>query len=215
MFLMLTISCDKDEPETEAVTDIDGNVYKTVIIGTQVWMAENLKTTKYRDGSAIPNVIDSTEWANFSTGAYCNYENNANNSTTYGRLYNWYAVSDSRNIAPTGWHVPTDAEWTELTDYLGGESVAAGKLKETGLTHWLEPNEGATNATGFTALPAGYRYFNGTFANVGSYGYWWSATEDYNSTNRVYYRYMRFNNSTLDVGKYVKELGYSVRCVKD
>jgi uncharacterized protein (TIGR02145 family) len=141
--------------ETNTVTDIDGNIYHTVTIGTQVWMVENLKTTKYRNGDPIPNVTGNA-WAALTTGAYCWYNNDAATyKATYGALYNWYAVADSRNIAPTGWHVPTDAEWTTLTTFLGGESVAGGKLKETGTNHWTSPNTGATNETGFTALPGG------------------------------------------------------------
>jgi uncharacterized protein (TIGR02145 family) len=141
------------------MTDQDGNIYKTITIGTQTWMAENLRTTKYRDSTEIPNVTDNTAWEALTTGAYCNYNNTTSADTiaTYGRLYNWYAATDSRNIAPAGWHVPTDAEWTTLTTYLGGESVAGGKMKETGITHWISPNTGATNESGFSALPSGTR----------------------------------------------------------
>ena len=197
-----------------SMTDQDGNVYKTVTIGTQTWMAENLRTTTYNDGTAIPNVTDDDEWGSSTTGAYCNYNNNTSEDTiaTYGRLYNWYAVNTGK-LAPTGWHVPTDAEWKELTDYLGGEDVAGGKLKETGTTHWYIPNEGATNETGFTALPGGYRYLDGSFYFIGRYGYWWSATE-YNTDN-AWYRTMYYLPS--NVGRYYpsKELGFSVRCVRD
>ncbi|MCB9001260.1 MAG: fibrobacter succinogenes major paralogous domain-containing protein [Bacteroidales bacterium] len=158
------------------VTDIDGNTYITVTIGNQVWMAENLKTTHYNDGTAIPNVTDGNEWAALTTGAYCWYSNATAYKDTYGALYNWYAVNTGK-LAPTGWHVATDAEWTTLTTYLGGESVAGGKLKETDTTHWASPNTGATNETGFTALPGGYRGRGGAFGGIGGYGYWWSATE--------------------------------------
>jgi len=148
-----------EAPETGSVTDIDGNVYQTVKIGNQWWMMENLKVTSYRNGEAIPNVTDTTEWYNLTTGAYCYYDNDAYNTTIYGRLYNWYSINDSRSIAPTGWHVPTDEEWTTVINYLGGESVAGGKLKENGTTHWTSPNNGATNESGFSALPGGYRHF--------------------------------------------------------
>jgi uncharacterized protein (TIGR02145 family) len=114
------------------VTDIDGNVYQTVTLGGQVWMAENLKVTRYRNGDPIPCVNDASAWSGLSTGAYCHYNNDFNNAAIYGRLYNWYAVSDSRNIAPGGWHVPTDTEWQTLVDLLGGSSVAGGKMKTTG-----------------------------------------------------------------------------------
>jgi len=196
------------------VIDIDGNVYDTVHIGTQIWLKQNLKTTHYRNGDPIPNVTDGMEWRNLTTGAYCNYNNDANNSTTYGRLYNGYAVSDSRNIAPAGWHVATDAEWTTLITYLGGVGVAGGKLKEAGYTHWQSPNEGATNETGFTALPGGARSYDGSSAfPIGSFGLWWSATED--GTIAAWYRRMCYNYSDVEGGNFIKRYGFSVRCVKD
>jgi len=135
-----------DNPITyiDSVVDIDGNFYHAVAIGTQVWMAENLRTTKYRDGSPIPNVTDSSVWILTTEGAYCNYNNDTTHSNTYGRLYNWYAVIDTRNIAPEGWHVPTQDEWNTLVQFLGGGAVAGGKLKETGTAHWNSPNRGAT-----------------------------------------------------------------------
>lgn len=194
------------------VTDIDGNVYHTVTIGTQVWMVENLKTTKYRDGTSIPNVTDNAAWDNLTTGAYCDYNNTPSNSATYGRLYNWYAATDAHNIAPTGWHVPTDAEWSTLTTYLGGESVAGGKLKEIGTTHWAGPNTGATNETGFTALPSGYR--DGSFYYVGISGWWWSATESIVATH-AYLRFMSYYYSDVDGYGISKERGLSIRCVRD
>src|SRR5574344_993327 len=157
-----------------SMTDIEGNTYKTVTIGTQTWMAENLKVTKYNDGAAIPNVTDNTAWSKLTTGALCDYDNTPSNSETYGKLYNWHAVNTGK-LCPTGWHVPSDAEWTKLTDYL--TSDAGGKLKETGTTHWNSPNTSATNETGFTALPGGSRGYSGAFLNVCGYGYWWSATE--------------------------------------
>ena len=194
------------------VTDIDGNVYKTVKIGNQWWMAENLKVTKYKDGSAIPNVTKGTLWNGLTTGAYCNYDNKESNVATYGRLYNWYAINTG-NLCPTGWHVPTDAEWTTLIDYLGGTSVAGGKLKETGTTHWNSPNTGATNETGFTALPGGYRGINGAFFSIGYYGYWCSATES--NANYAWYRYMDYNYSLVYRSISNKQYGFSVRCLRD
>ena len=153
------------------ITDVDNNLYNTVKIGTQVWMAENLKTTKYNDGTSIPNVTDNTVWSALITGAYCDYNNTPSISTTYGRMYNGYSVDNNiatkvasnggKNVCPTGWHVPSNAEWITLTSYLGGESVAGGKLKETGTMHWLTPNSGATNESGFTALAGGRRSYNG------------------------------------------------------
>jgi len=194
------------------ITDIDGNIYKTVKIGTQIWMKENLKVTHYRNGNAIPKVTDNTAWIDLSTGAYCNYGNDVNNVTTYGRLYNWYAVNDTRNIAPTGWHVPSDAEWQTLVDYLGGENVAGGKMKETGTTHWQTPNTGATNESEFSALPGGARY-GGTYDNIGNFEGWWSATE----YGGFYAWDRRLNYSSSGVSRYLtsKRYGFSVRCVGD
>ena len=159
MTLLISVSCkkkndDTNNPPVTTVTDQDGNVYHTVTIGTQVWMVENLKTTKYRNGDGIQNVTDSIAWWNLTSGAYCIYRNDVNNLATYGRLYNWYAVIDSRKLTPAGWHIPTDAEWTTLTDYLG--STCGDKLKEKGPNHWGGDNT-ATNETGFTALPGGNR----------------------------------------------------------
>jgi len=164
---------DKSNPTPEpitTITDIDGNVYNTIVIGTQTWMVENLKVTKYRNGESISNITDASQWSNLTAGAYCNYENIAANVTDYGRLYNWYAVSDSRNIAPAGWHVPTDTEWTTLTTFLGGESVSGGKMKETGTTHWNTTNSTVDNSSGFTGLPGGNRDNAGAFAFVKYFG---------------------------------------------
>jgi len=153
------------------VKDVDGNSYKTIKIGNQIWMAENLKTTHYANGDAIPDGTGAGDISGETDPKYWfAYVDDLNNVTTYGRLYTWYTVIDSRNVCPDGWHVPTDTEWTTLTDYLGGTSVAGGKLKETGTTHWTTPNTGATNETGFTALPGGYRSNNGAFLCIGIYG---------------------------------------------
>ncbi len=196
------------------MTDTDGNVYKTITIGTQTWMAENLKTTKFRNGDPIPNVTDNAAWAALATGAYCWFNNDAAAyKATYGALYNWYAVADSRNIAPIGWHVATDAEWTTLTDFLGGESVAGGKLKETGTLHWLTPNTDAINSAGFTALPGGYRYGGGFFFGVGNYGDWWSSSM--RSAPYAWCRYMNCGYSYANKNSYEEYFGFSVRCIKD
>lgn len=195
------------------VTDIDGNIYHTVTIGTQVWMVENLKTTHYRNGDTIPNVTDDTQWGTIIIGAYCNYDHNPSNVTTYGRMYNWYAANESRNIAPAGWHVPTDEDWTLLINYLGGGSVAGGKLKESGTAHWNSPNTGATNETGFTALPGGDRGTNGVFESMGIDGKWWSSTEaplDY-----AWRRFISYYYANVDRDYASKTAGFSIRCVKD
>lgn len=191
------------------VTDIDGNIYQTVTIGNQEWMVENLKVTHYRNGDAIPNVTDGITWSGLGTGAYCEYNNDSNNVATYGRLYNWYAVRDSRNIAPAKWHVPNDAEWQTLVDYLGGSSVAGGKMKETGTTHWAEPNTGATNESGFSALPGGLRSeYNGAYICMGIYGFFWSPTG-------VCSQLLRYDYSEVYRDCESKVYGFSVRCVKD
>jgi uncharacterized protein (TIGR02145 family) len=146
--------------KSDAITDADGNYYNIVTIGTQTWMAENLETTKYNDGNNIPNISDNVAWSNLTTPGYCWYNNDDSTyKNLYGALYNWYTVNRGK-LCPIGWHVPTDAEWTTLTTYLGGESVAGGRLKETGTMHWVSPNVGAINETGFTALPGSCRDFD-------------------------------------------------------
>ena len=199
---------------SQTVIDVDGNTYKTVKIGRQTWMAENLKTTKYSDGTAIPNVPDATAWSNLSSGAYCNYDNRASNAVMYGCLYNWYVVKTGK-LCPVGWHVPTEMEWTRLYNYLlEGSYVAGGKLKETGTTHWSIPNDEATNSSGFTALPSGCRYgYSGSFNGSGYGGYWWSSFRSH--SGKAYNRYLYYKNSDLDRGYDDKRSGFSVRCVKD
>jgi uncharacterized protein (TIGR02145 family) len=195
------------------VSDMDGNAYSTVTIGTQVWMGSNLKTTKYNDGTAIPLVTDNTAWTNLATPGYCWYNNDATTyKSTYGALYNWYTVNTGK-LCPTGWHVPSDSEWTILTTYLGGESVAGGKLKETGTSHWLSPNTAATNTTGFTALPGSYRDFGGWFGGGSIDCYWWSSTEY--STDGAWGRGLNNYSSTVVRNYYSKRDGFSVRCLKD
>ena len=199
------------------VSDIDGNSYKTVQIGTQVWMAENLKTSKYSDGTTISNITDDTQWQNNTTGAWAYYNNDAANNAKYGKLYNWYAVSKTsngnKNMCPTGWHIPTDAEWKVLTDYLGGNSVAGGKLKEVGTISWNSPNTSATNTSLFTGLPGGYRSYVGNYGDIGGLGNWWSSTEYY--TNYAWYRDL--GSRSGGAGRYGNGMkyGFSVRCLRD
>jgi len=176
--VMLVAGQDQDVVfDFMACTDADNNHYPVVVIGTQIWMAENLKTTKYQNGDSVPNVSDNMAWQNLSSGAYCNYLNVGTYAAIFGKLYNWHVVSDVRNIAPPGWHVPTNDEFNILTTYLGGLNDAGGKLKETGTTHWLSPNPGATNESGFTALPAGFRASSSTYYYMGSTGMLWSSSE--------------------------------------
>jgi uncharacterized protein (TIGR02145 family) len=195
-----------------SVKDIDGNTYATIQIGSQVWMAENLRTTRYRNGDPIPNVKDDSQWSSLTTGAWAHYENNVQNEVPYGKLYNWYAVADRRGICPQGWHVPSDAEWTTLTDYLGGENMAGGKLKSR--TLWDAPNTGATNGSGFSGLPGGYRSDgNGFFLYLGSYGYWWSATES--GAENAWSRYLYGKVAGVNRLSDYKRNGFCLRCVRD
>lgn len=234
---ILAFSCKKDDEsqtnqtngKTTAVfnsslsygtmTDQDGNTYKTISIGNQTWMAENLRTTHYRNGEAIPNVTDGTLWENLTTGAYCNNCNTTNLDTiaTFGRLYNWYALSDSRNIAPKGWHVPTESEWFELISFLGGSATAGEKMKEVGLTHWNFYNTG-NNSSGFTALPSGFRtcgcISRSVFGRVGNEVNWWSSTDD--EVNKIA-TYFCLSDVSIGICEQVagKKNGQSIRCVKD
>jgi uncharacterized protein (TIGR02145 family) len=194
--------------------DIDGNIYKVVKIGKQVWMAENLKTTRYRNGDLIGTTSPATldiesesrpkyQWA---------YDGDMNKVASYGRLYTWYAVTDSRNVCPAGWHVPAESEWTNLTNYLGGENEAGGKLKEAGTTHWSY-DPGSTNDVGFAALPGGTRASNGTFSDIGCIGYWWSAKES--SATHAWTRHIHHFLGNIYSFDYYKEIGLSVRCIKN
>jgi uncharacterized protein (TIGR02145 family) len=195
------------------VTDSDGNEYNAVTINNQSWMTENLKTTKYNDGASIPLVEEDAAWSGLLTPGYCWYRNDAETyKSTYGAFYNWYTVNTGR-LCPTGWHVASDAEWTILSNYLGGESIAGAKLKKTGRSHWVEPNTGATNETGFTALPGGLRYHDGLFHDFGFSGYWWSSTEL--GKERAYFRYMSYTYSNLFRFDNLKKIGFSVRCIQD
>jgi len=196
------------------VEDVEGNIYKTVTIGSQVWMSENLKTTKYNDGSSIPNLTDETQWISTTKGAYCDYGNNVSNSTVYGRLYNWYSVSDTRKLCPKGWSVPSDDEWQTLVNFLGGESYAGGKLKESGTSHWLTPNTGANNVYGFTALPAGHRDGAALYRRLGDFAIWWTATEE-SSLIYSWRRSVEYNTEYVSTNRNFKTLGFSVRCVKN
>jgi uncharacterized protein (TIGR02145 family) len=197
-----------------SVSDIEGNMYRTISIGSQVWMAENLKTTKYNDGTAIPLFQDNAVWTKLTSPAYCWFENDASTyKNTYGALYNWFTVGIGK-LCPIGWHVPTDSDWTALSAKLGGVTNAGTKLKETGKTHWSAGNDNATNASGFTAVPGGERYAEvGAFGDMRNFGYWWTSSE-YNANNAM----MRFLNSgDGNLYKYVgnKKEGYSVRCIMD
>ena len=220
LLLLSTCSKDKtglidptvDDPNT--LRDIDGNIYQIVTIGTQVWMAENLKTTRFRNGEPIPLVTVDSIWAKSRSAAFCRYLNDSSYAAVYGNLYNWFAVNDERNIAPQGWHVPNDAEWQVLVDFLGGKETAGGKMKQTGAGLWIEPNAGATNECGFNALPGGFRsYFHGRSVYMGFYALFWSATEG--TDWYAFYRELTHINSAVNRNYGDKPNGFSVRCIRD
>jgi len=205
-------STDGNNIEYGTVTDIDGNVYRTVIIGNQEWMAENLKTTRYNDGQPIPNITGDSEWYNLRTPGYCWYNNDISNKETYGALYNWFAVNTGR-LAPAGWHVPNREEWSTLINYLGGENIAGGKLKETGDAHWLSPNTGATNETGFTARGAGVRDI--TFMLIREANYIWSSYSDPADNSGAFQVHLYCGYPWANLYSMQKYSGFTVRCVRD
>jgi uncharacterized protein (TIGR02145 family) len=217
--ILFISSCKKDDNNpapSGTVTDADGNIYHTITIGPhlQTWMVENLKVTHLNDGNTIiPNVTDNTTWGGQTIMAYCWYNNDPINKATYGALYNWYAASNP-NLCPIGWHVPNDNDWAVLITNLGGDSTSVGGyLKESGTVHWLSPNTGATNISGFTALPGGSHYTNGVFYLNGKYGWYWSTTES--SSTSAWHEYMQYNNQAISRTSGNKSLGFSVRCIKD
>jgi len=220
---VLTFSCKKDDKssyvdhtgETGTVTDFDGNVYNTIAIGSQIWMIQNLNVTHYRNGDPISNVTDNTAWNNLTSGAYCNYDNYLGYSTTYGKLYNWYVVTDSRNIAPAGWHVPTITEWDTLIHFAGGKAIAGSKLKETGNTHWISANSDATNAYSFQGLPGGWRLNLGDFLYLHEKGYWWTKSNDHLSGSFAYAYGLSKDSTSITSYATIQKFGLSVKCVKD
>ncbi len=200
-----------------AWTNLIGNTTSAatyVTIGTQNWATKNLDVTTYRDGTEIPQVTNYLEWRNLTTGAWCYYANETANGTIYGKLYNWYAVNDSRGLAPAGWHIPTYSEWTTLTTFIGGESVAGGKLKETGTTHWTTPNTAATDNYGFTALPGGSRQ-SGVSYYINEFGTFWSSSPSSVDNYRAIVITLDYNSAPVYYNIWDRSFGYSVRCIKD
>ena len=205
----------------------DGENIETIVIGTQEWTTKNLNVSKYKNGDVIPEVKDPREWAALTTGAWCYYKNDPKNGGIYGKLYNWYAVNDPRGLAPEGYHVPSDSEWTTLTTYLGGTVVAGRKMKATGTSLWLSPNIGATNSSGFRGLPGGCRFDGGSFENIVNTGCWWSSSDT--STRKGYSEDSYSETSTSNAWLLLminklggafdvdinKASGLSVRCLKD
>jgi uncharacterized protein (TIGR02145 family) len=197
--------------------------FPSVAIGTQIWSTTNLDVTTYRDGTPIPQVTDPTQWQNLTTGAWCYYNNDPANGIIYGKLYNWYAVAGihdndpstpNKILAPTGWHVPSDTEWSTLTTFLGGNTVAGGKMKSIGTSLWQSPNTAATNSSGFTGFPGGYRSNDGIFNDFMINGNWWSSSEG-NIPNISWTRYLHYNDSFAGFVTFNKIGGFSVRLVKD
>ena len=199
---------------TEVCVDIDGNFYSTVQIGNQLWMSENLKTTRYNNGDEIPTGLTDGDWQNNTSGALAVYDDNELNADIYGRLYNWYAVVDNRGVCPENFHVPTDGEYILLTNYLGGNDIAGGKMKEAGLEHWDSPNTGATNESGFTGLPGGFRNVTGSYVYMGSDGFFRSSSE-YNSYRAWFHGLYSTWEEVYRGFEMNKNSGLSVRCVGD
>jgi uncharacterized protein (TIGR02145 family) len=196
------------------VTDIDGNTYETVKIGTQIWMKENLKSSRYGDGSPIPTGLSDSEWSKTNSGAYAIYDNDQANKNKYGKLYNWYAVTDRRGLCPANWHVPSDKEWNILEYFLGGKDVAGGKMKTTtGWNDYNGQNGNGTNESGFSGLPGSSRNYYGIYFIIGNFGYWWSSTE--NSTTLAWGRHLNYNYGDSFRIDYLKQAGFSVRCLRD
>ena len=226
MISLLFLPACKKQEEPEVVKDVQGNVYKTVTIGDQVWMKENLRTGSYRDGSwLLTNLYADFEWA--SAGPACciyhpSYVDGLNNESdildAYGMLYNWYAVNDSRGLCPVGWRIPTEADWETLIDFLGGPDEAGGKLKSKRTApddhpRWEVPNEGASDAVSFAAIPSGYRASLGMYEGVGYYACWWSSTQY--DANYAYSYYIHTTDTYLELSNDRKRAGYSVRCIKE
>jgi uncharacterized protein (TIGR02145 family) len=215
MLLSLTLSCKKDDNLSvvkKEVKDYDGNVYDTVAIGTQVWLVKNLKTTHYNNGNLIGtttvDIHNETE-PRYQWG----YNDNEQNVDIYGRLYTWYVVSDPRGICPVGWHVSNDGDWLILETFLGGSLIAGGKLKETGTVHWNSPNTGASNSSGFTGLPGGYRTYTNIYVELGNSAFFWTSTESNLVTAWTYF--IRKATPDVQIDNLDKMYGFSVRCIKD
>ena len=203
--------CWEGEP---VCVDYDGNVYETIQIGEQLWMAENLKVTHYQNGDEIPTNLDDSIWEFVNYGALAIYDDNESNANIYGRLYNWYAVVDNRGVCPENFHVPTDGEYILLTNYLGGNDIAGGKMKEAGFEHWYIPNTGATNESGFTGLPGGFRNTTGSYDYMGEGGYFRSSSE-YNSYRAWFHGLYSVSSEVYRGFEMNKNSGLSVRCVGD
>lgn len=198
------------------MNDVEGNSYAVIQIGSQTWMAENLGTTTFSDGTPIDRVEDYEGWANLDIPAYCWYNNDSANRDEFGAFYNYYTIETGK-LCPEGWRIPTDEDWIELESYLGGAAFAGGAMKETGTAHWKSPNTLASNESGFTALPGGYRSYNGTFNLQRINGYWWSSSEKnwYGDTGKIVFRNLQYKNQEISRHVAEKNNGFSVRCLKN
>jgi len=212
IILLIQVGCKKEIPQK--LDDNNEYIYKTIIIGNQEWMAENLRVTHFQDGSKVPIVLNNNSWSNLTSAAMCWYDNDSLiKGQVYGALYNWYAIIDSRKLCPKGWHIPTDQEWTILADYLGDIHTVGGKMKEAGTQHWYEASPGADNSSGFTALPAGLRNLYGISTALGSNAFFWTSTNKDATTSWV--RAIGYGSDKLFVDASPKNNGLSVRCIKD
>lgn len=223
--LLLNIACNKDDVESniypiqqlkDTVIDVDGNIYHTIKIGKQIWMQENLNVTKFRNGESILKDTIFRYWDSYYSGAWCEHPDITKDRNQFGKLYNFGAVNNTKGLAPIGWHVPTDGEWSILIENLGGIDVAGGKMKESGIAHWATPNNTADNRSGFTALPGGYRSDNGQFFGLGSFiSCWWSSTSTSSNNDNAYYRFITSDSSGIIKDYGSRYFGFSVRCIKD
>lgn len=209
---IISAGCKKEEeaPVVTTVEDIDGNSYKFVVIGTQTWMSENLKSTKLNDGTPIASVTDNNAWSNTGDAAYCWYNNDSDNRNKFGALYNFHAVNSGK-LCPSGWHVPSDSEWMTLENQLGGNASAGGKMKESGTTYWNEPNIGATNSSNFNARGGGVRLVNGSFSELKNYGLWWTSSTGGGGS---WFKSLNSQSANLNTQSYSAKNGLSVRCIK-
>ncbi|MFO7723806.1 MAG: fibrobacter succinogenes major paralogous domain-containing protein [Bacteroidales bacterium] len=215
--LLVSMGCKKDKDDEPVVLkDADGNVYTSVVIGTQEWMKENLRTTRYRNGDPITHAPMVNDWKTVTEGKYCAYDNDGGTVVPYGYLYSWIAVSDPRHLCPAGWHVASRADWDTLIGFLGGAYAAGGKLKQTGTTSWNSVSSGTTNESGFTALPGGVRnYTSADFFGLSDEGHWWTSTENPNNSTMADRDYLRAISDIIQYNPASKNFGFSVRCVKD
>ena len=214
VFVMGIASCSNEETKTQnqgAARPTAPIQNGEVQIGNQIWMTKNLNVSRYRNGDPIPQVTNPTQWVTLTSGAWCHYQNNTANGAVYGKLYNWYAVNDPRGLAPAVWHIPSDVEWATLVNFLGGASIAGGKMKAT--TLWNSPNIGATNSSAFSALPGGICNYDGPYEFIGDEGSWWSSTND--SSILAWAWVLTSETTQANRSNDSKKNGFSVRCVKD